>query len=370
MLYKASVYAARRLWNRRTRRWVADNELPLTFSGTTTASRKGEYSYLLPSIDWSADLASDVKVRASLGQTIGRPGWNAIQGGRTLNGLARIDGGTGSVGNPDLKPLKSTNLDLAAEYYYAKGSYLGASYFTKSIKDYNEAILAPQTVPGLTTPVGGAYYKQAVSVGKCAPSDSGCIRQWIFANLAGSPGVDAVNKVITGQPGDPLMVFQMGTFQNNQRTSKLNGLEFNVQHFFGNTGFGVSANFTKVRSNLSYNNNKAGAQTDVLVGLGDSGNIVGIFEKAGLSTRLAYNWRGQFLVANFGGAEGAQPLYVEPYGQIDLSVGYEVTKNLRLQFDAINLMDEYVRTHMRNENQIGSVTQLGRRFMFGARYKF
>ena len=351
-------------------RWVADNELPLTFSGTTTASRKGEYSYLLPSIDWSADLASDVKVRASLGQTIGRPGWNAIQGGRTLNGLARIDGGTGSVGNPDLKPLKSTNLDLAAEYYYAKGSYLAASYFTKSIKDYNEAILAPQTVPGLTTPVGGAYYKQAVSVGKCAPSDSGCIRQWIFANLAGSPGVDAVNKVITGQPGDPLMVFQMGTFQNNQRTSKLNGLEFNVQHFFGNTGFGVSANFTKVRSNLSYNNNKAGAQTDVLVGLGDSGNIVGIFEKAGLSTRLAYNWRGQFLVANFGGAEGAQPLYVEPYGQIDLSVGYEVTKNLRLQFDAINLMDEYVRTHMRNENQIGSVTQLGRRFMFGARYKF
>jgi hypothetical protein len=29
-----------------------------------------------------------------------------------------------------------------------------------------------------------------------------------------------------------------------------------------------------------------------------------------------------------------------------------------------------VRTHMRNENQIGSVTQLGRRFMIGARYKF
>jgi TonB-dependent receptor len=209
-----------------------------------------------------------------------------------------------------------------------------------------------------------------VSVGKCAPSDSGCIRQWIFANLAGSPGVDAVNKVITGQPGDPLMVFQMGTFQNNQRTSKLNGLEFNVQHFFGNTGFGVSANFTKVRSNLSYDNNKAGAQTDVLVGLGDSGNIVGIYEKAGLSTRLAYNWRGKFLVANFGGAEGAQPLYVEPYGQIDLGVGYDFSKNLRLQFDAINLMDAYVRTHMRNENQIGSVTQLGRRFMFGARYKF
>jgi TonB-dependent receptor len=351
-------------------RWVADNELPVIFSGTAAASRSGQYSYLLPSIDWSADLAPDIKVRVSHGETIGRPGWSAIQGGRTLNGLARIDGGTGSVGNPDLKPLKSKNWDLAGEYYYAKGSYVAASYFTKAIKDYNEAILAPQTVPGLTTPIGGAYYKQAIAAGGCAANDSGCIRQYIFKNLATAPGVDAVNKIITGQPGDPLLVFQMGTFQNNQRTSKINGLEFNLQHIFGQTGFGVSANFTKVRSNLSYDNNKAGAQTDVLTGLGDSGNLVGFYEKAGFSARLAYNWRGKFLVANFGGAEGAQPLYVEPYGQYDLSVGYDFDKNLRLQFDAINLTDSFVRTHMRNENQIGSVTQLGRRFMIGARYKF
>jgi outer membrane receptor protein involved in Fe transport len=125
-----------------------------------------------------------------------------------------------------------------------------------------------------------------------------------------------------------------------------------------------------VRSDLSYDNNKAGAQTDVLVGLGDSGNLVGFYEQADFSTRLAYNWRGKFLVANFGGLEGAQPLYVEPYGQVDLGVGYNVNKNLRLTFDAINLTDSYVRTHMRNENQIGSVTQLGRRFVFGGRWKF
>ena len=37
---------------------------------------------------------------------------------------------------------------------------------------------------------------------------------------------------------------------------------------------------------------------------------------------------------------------------------------------AINLTDEYTRTHLRNENQIGAVTQLGRRVMIGARYKF
>jgi TonB-dependent receptor len=351
-------------------RWVADNEIPITFSGTRTASRKGEYGYLLPSIDWSADLTIDTKVRASFGKTIGRPGWTAIQGGRTLQGQADISGGYGSVGNPDLKPLQSTNWDFALEHYYAKGSYIAASYFTKSIKDYNAPTITPQTVEGLTTPIGGAHYQKAIQLGGCLPNESGCIRQYIFTNLATAPGVDAVNKVITGQPGDPLLVFKLGTFENNERTSKLNGFELNLQHIFGRTGFGASANFTKVRSNLSYDNNKAGAQTDVLVGLGDSGNLVGFYENAQYSVRLAYNWRGKFLVANFGGAEGAQPLYVEPYGQFDLSVGYNFDKKLRLQFEAINLTDAYVRTHMRNENQIGSVTQLGRRFMVGARYKF
>lgn len=353
-----------------TVRWVSANEIPITFNGTTNASRGGKYSYALPSIDWSADLSADVKLRASYGKTIGRPGWNAIQGGRTLNGLARIDGGSGSVGNPDLKPLQSTNLDFSAEYYYAKSSYVAASYFRKSLKDYNEAIITPQTIPGITTPIGGAYFQKAVQVGKCAANDSGCIRDYIFANFAGQPGVDAAAKTITAQPSDPLLVFQLGTFQNNQRTSKLNGIELNAQHIFGNTGFGVSANFTKVRSNLSYDNNKVGAQTDVLVGLGDSGNLVGFYENETYSARLAYNWRGKFLAANFGGTDGAQPLYVEPFGQLDVSLGYNYNTHLRFQLEAINLTDQYTRTHLRNENQIGAVTQLGRRFLIGARYRF
>ena len=129
-------------------------------------------------------------------------------------------------------------------------------------------------------------------------------------------------------------------------------------------------NQDKVKSNLNYDNNKRGAQTDVLVGLGDSGNLVGFYENETYSARLAYNWRGKFLAANFGGVEGAQPLYVEPFGQLDVSLGYNFTPQLRFQFEAINLTDEYTRTHMRNENQMGAVTQLGRRIMIGARYKF
>lgn len=356
--------------------WVADNEVPITFSGTRSAVRDGKYGYFLPSIDFSADVTSETKLRASYGQTIGRPGWNAIQGGQRLDPLARVDGGSASVGNPDLKPLHSSNFDLSAEHYYAKSSYIAASYFHKSLKDYNEAIVSDVNLFNLHTPIGNAMYKQALNQGGCSKADnqSNCIRQYIFTNFPTAAGVKGTPGTavgtITAQPSDPLLMFKLGSFVNNQRTSKLNGIELNAQHIFGNTGFGVSANFTKVRSNLSYNNNKAGAQTDVLVGLGDSGNLVGFYEDETYSARLAYNWRGKFLAANYGGAEGAQPLYVEPYGQLDLSLGYNFNKNLRLQFEAINLTDEYTRTHLRNENQIGAVTQLGRRVMIGARYKF
>ena len=59
-------------------RWAGDNELPVIFSGTTTTSGIGKYSYALPSIDWSADITDDTKLRLSYGKTIGRPGWNAL----------------------------------------------------------------------------------------------------------------------------------------------------------------------------------------------------------------------------------------------------------------------------------------------------
>ncbi|MDR7272460.1 TonB-dependent receptor [Pelomonas saccharophila] len=353
--------------------WVADNEIPISFNGTRSASRDGKYGYFLPSIDLAADVTSDTKLRVSYGQTIGRPGWNAIQGGQRLDPLARVDGGSASVGNPDLKPLHSSNFDFSAEHYYAKSSYIAASYFRKSLKDYNEAIISNVNLFGLHTPVGNAMYNQAMTAGGCG-ANSGCIRQYIFTNFPNAPGVAPGNGpglgTITAQPNDPLLMFKLGSYINNQRTSKLNGIELNAQHIFGNSGFGVSANFTKVRSNLSYDNNKAGAQTDVLVGLGDSGNLVGFFENETFTTRLAYNWRGKFLAANFGGTDGAQPLYVEPYGQLDLSVGYNFNSHLRFQLEAINLTDEYTRTHLRNENQVGAVTQLGRRVMIGARYKF
>lgn len=47
---------------------------------------------------------------------------------------------------------------------------------------------------------------------------------------------------------------------------------------FGQSGFGVSANYTKVDSGLTYNNYVIGEQF-ALEGLSDSANLVGFYDK-------------------------------------------------------------------------------------------
>ncbi|WP_371831760.1 hypothetical protein [Massilia cellulosiltytica] len=66
----------------------------------------------------------------------------------------------------------------------------------------------------------------------------------------------------------------------------------------------------------------------------------------------------------------ANPGYVEPYGQVDLSIGYNVNQNLSLSLEAINLTDAHQRQHGRTDMQVLSVTTGGPRYMLGARYKF
>ncbi|MFG6488727.1 TonB-dependent receptor [Roseateles sp. BYS78W] len=359
--------------------WNGGNEFGLVYSpNSTSADAKGKYAYFLPSIDLSADVTTNTKLRISYGSTIGRPGWASIQGGRTTDLVGRVDGDTGSMGNPGLKPLKSNNFDFSAEHYYAKGSYIAASFFHKSITNYISSTVVNASPYDVHTPAMGALFNEAVSTGGCGVSDLTCISQYIFTKHPTAAGVSVTGTdpsgkpigTITGQPSDPTLVFKMTTPSNSSDKKSLNGIELNFQHTFSN-GFGGSINFTRVRSGLTYKNGTLGDQTGTaLVGLGDSGNVVAFYEDSTYSARVAYNWRGKYLSGNYGGAEGAQPLYTEPYGQVDVALGYAYNNHLSFQLEAINLTDQYTRTQMRDALQIGSVTQLGRRVMIGARYKF
>ena len=353
--------------------WGSANELNVVFGDAAFTTLKGEYDYVLPSLDISADLTDSIILRGSYSQTIGRPGWENIQGGQTIAQQLRVDGGDGSQGNPALEPLLSDNFDLSFEWYYGESSYLSVGYFRKNIDNYIGVTQVRETPFDLHTPVGGEYWNNALASG-CPATDLVCIRNYIFLNHAGDPGVNHTGEVggeqtgtITGQPGDPIAEFDI-TVPANQRKASLDGWEFNIQHVFGESGFGLSANYTIVDSGLTYDDYNLGEQF-ALEGLSDSANLVGFFDKGPWQVRLAYNWRDEFLSGRFDG-QGPNPNYTEAYGQLDAMVSYAVNEQFTLQLEGINLTDETQRIHGRHQNQVLWATQNGPRYMFGMRFKF
>lgn len=356
--------------------WAANNEFSVQFGAPDFTTLRGGYKYLLPSLDFDADLSDQTKLRVSYGETLGRPGFGDIQGGQTLNQLARIDGGTGAQGNPDLKPLKSKNIDLSLEFYYAKSSFVSAGFFRKHINNFIGVTTVNGTPFNLHTPANGVLFNEALSAGGCPAGDLTCIRNYIFLNHDGRDGVvrgpDDTNGnqtgTIAGQPGDPLANFAI-TVPANQRSANLNGLEFNLQHLLGRSGFGFSVNYTIVNSGLKYDNASLGEQF-ALEGLSDSANVVGFYENDKFNARVAYNWRGKFLTGRFDGSGLPNPVYTEAYGQVDLSLGYKLTPSLSFQAEIINLNDGVQRLHGRTKEELIAVTQTGRRYMLGARYQF
>jgi TonB-dependent receptor len=356
--------------------WTGDTEVSVLFSDPGFTKLTGDYDYFLPSLDFNVEVVDDVIARASYSQTIGRPGWGDIQGGQTLTQLARITGGTGQQGSPGLEPLLSDNFDLSVEWYYAPGSYLSVAYFVKNVDNYVGITTIQDTPFDLPNPGAGERYQEALAA---VGNNLKAIKDYIFRNYGDTPevtvrGVDAQGYLtgdILGIAGeDPALVFNI-TVPSNQKSAQLDGWEFAVQHVFGDSGFGASANLTLVDSNRKYNNYLRNEQF-AIEGLSDSANVVGFYEKHDWQVRLAYNWRDEFLTTRYDGNVFGQsaPTYTDAYGQLDAFVGYNVTDSLNVFVEGINLTDEIQRQHGRADGVARYVTQTGARYMIGARYTF
>ncbi|MCF7750625.1 TonB-dependent receptor [Bacillus subtilis subsp. subtilis] len=354
--------------------WGSANEFNLGYAAEGTfIGGKGKYDYVLPNLDIKLDVTDALALRGSYSRSIGRPGWTQIDSGRRFDNIVRTQGGTGSRGNPALEPLLSDNFDLSLEWYYADASYASLGFFRKNIKNFISNTIVRDSSAGLHTPVGGTYWNEALASG-CGVTDMPCIRDYIFTNHNGAPGVTATGSnpagqltgTIVGQPGDPVAGFDI-TVPANQRSDHLDGWELSVQQLFGQTGFGLAANYTKVKSGLTFNNLSLGDQYP-MIGLSDSANLVAFYEKYNWQVRAAYNWRDKFL--NGIGGQGPNPNYTAAYGQLDLNISYAVSEQLTLSLEAINLTNETMRTYARHTNMLRYATQTGPRYMFGVRYKF
>ena len=345
------------------------NILPTTNNGFTTFS--GSYDNWLPSVDFDVSPLTNVKLRASYSHTITRADYGSLQGGRTLDQLFRIGGGTGSQGNPNLIPYKSKNIDLSAEWYYGPESYISVGYFHKNVSNYISSTQVSTNAFGLTTPVQvlngvtqyGPRYQAAINA-LGANATFGAIRDYIDTNFPGT----VVNGTILAQPDDPLVNFVISQPFNSDQTAKIDGFEFAIQHNFWNTGFGTILNYTIVNSNQNYDNTLPASTTPTqfaITGISDSANAVAFYDKNGIQARVAYNWRDQFLAGG-----GLNPFYTEPYGQLDASASLTFFRNITAFVEAINLTGEDRRGHRRSDRNVTFVVKQDARYSAGLRFAF
>ncbi len=174
---------------------------------------------------------------------------------------------------------------------------------------------------------------------------------------------------VNGNSSDPLETFSLQQPVNNH-TANINGFEFQVQHFFGDTGFGIAASATTVNGDVKLDDGaQPGVSQFALVGLSNTYNITGIYEKHGISARLVYNWRAKYLDAtNIDASDSGE--YTAAFGQLDGSISYNLTPKATISFEALNMNRAHVVTYLRVPTDIDFYQELDTRYELGLRYKF
>ena len=353
--------------------WITANEVPavtaqdangLAILGFTEL--EGKYDHFLPNIDFNIEIVDDVLIRASYSETIGRPGYEDIQGGVTVASPCRTDGCDAFSGNPNLLPLESENFDLSVEWYYNESSYAALGYFRKDVKNFIGSERVDVVLfPNLTNPTLGGLAGQAATALGTMNADQ--IRQYIFENFPDDPTVDVANGIISGGPNNEPVVFTLQQ-PSNEREASVDGWEVAVQHTFGASGFGVIANATFVDADVAVDVTSLDTQF-ALPGLSDSANFIGFYDKNGLQVRLAYNWRDTFL-NGFGQQGSNDPRFTEEYGQWDFNASYDIGERYSVFVEGINITGETFREHTRRENMLLQALQTGPRYMIGFRGSF
>ena len=359
-------------------KWVgAGNELLLTeardadgniIQGLTEF--KGNYDVTLPNFDFDIEPWEDIVLRASVSETITRPSYEAIKGGLIVPSNQYNVGvrPSASAGNPGLVPIQSLNIDFSVEWYYAPGSFVSAGYFDKDVENFigvGRTSGTPFVIPNI---IGGALWNRAIAEGELDPNKPTQVAQYILDNYQDDPAVDG--DTIYGVPGDPPIIFDISR-PINQKTAAVDGFELNLQHTFGESGYGFIVNATLVDADVAYDTSNSLESQFALTGLSDSANFIGFYDGEKLKVRVAYNWRDDFL-AGIGQAEGTRtnPQFVEAYGQWDLQFTYLFNDNATFYVSGLNVTNETTHVYSLTERQVLQAVQTGPRYDVGFRYNF
>jgi iron complex outermembrane receptor protein len=267
---------------------------------TPTKFERTYYDYL-PSANLKFDVRPDLVLRTSAARTMARPDYSALGGSVSLND----DALSGSGGNVNLDPVRSTNFDATAEWYFAPKSLLSAGVFYMDLR----SIVAQGTATG-------TYYN----------------------NKRGTQ-----------------TAYQITSPYNTSGKNK--GVELSYQQPVWND-FGVLANYTYADGQLDDGG-------ELLNSSKDTYNLTGYYENARFSARLAYSYRSSYKA----GVDRGASQHVAGMPSLAASVNVKLTDQLTLTFDALNLTNETIKMYAENTDRPRAFYSNGRTFYVGLRAK-
>ena len=271
------------------------------FGTYTPTVVKHSYTDVLPSANIKFDLSKDLVARAAVAKTMARADYSALVGAVNLNDQLL----TGTGGNPDLKPIRSTNYDATLEWYFAPKAMLSVGAFYMDMQSYVTFGTAPVTYYNNTFKKFNTYVIQS-------PTNIG----------AKNKGVE--------------LSYQQGLWG----------------------GFGVVGNYT-------YTDGKADDGAAVVGSSRATYNLEGYYEDERLSARLAYTYRSSFLAGLF----SSSPQYVHGVGNLAASINYKINERYSLTFDVLNLNNPVLKYYGANQDQPTALYANGRQYYFGLRAK-
>jgi TonB-dependent receptor len=311
-----------------------------------------KYRDWLPALNLTAQLPKDVFLRFSAGKTLSRPEYVDLAPSATVSQISQ----SVSIGNPNLDPIRAKTYDLQAEWYYAKNAMVSLGYFRKDIGSFIQTVSERVPYSSLGLP------NELLVFNGCSIN-------------GGSPACPTL-------PGTEVVVSR----KVNTQGGPLNGIEFNLQAPFSFlpgawSNFGLLANFTKVDSKITYITRVDNPNTAANELLTQQANFIGLSPKAHnltlyyedqkFSARVSAAHRSSYLLAVLGDVNGHDYTIVDGSTNVDLSVSYNVTPNLRVSIEGQNLTDtplRYGRDSQRNDTLL--YVHSGRSFVLGANYKF
>ena len=300
------------------------------------------FDHWLPSFNAKLDVGGGLLFRFAVSKGISRPDMQLYRAGGTISDnttdlLADGTLETGplfqlSTGNRNVRATESWNYDLSAEWYFDDVGSLTLSAFLKDIK--------------------------------------GII----------SSGVNVVNYPSTN--GDiPVEV----NGPSNELGGTLKGVEISYQQTYDFlpgllSGLGSQLTYTYVDAGDFTNPDLAGnrgtfASLQPLQGVSKhTVNATVFYEKGPLALRAAYNWRSDFLITPRDDIFPFSPIWQESTGQLDASIFYAVTDNIKLGVQGVNLLDAVTRTSQVIDFDGTRLTRSAfrndRRYTFLARFDF